>query len=271
MIPAIPPGYTAAIALIASTPEELGNFEPLEQTLAEFTRVIVECPVDPTEDILSIAQSVEDVCISYGIPTWPEYPDTHTFIEGNMLYITYAKASPWIQFIIPVLLVVAFLGPIILWLVSPAVREMTEMIVMIIVMFAMMWLMKKMIPTTKAPKAPEEIKEKPPPQPPLGERINARLESLGESIFKIESLYKTYPATASSQVVGAASGLASVAGAVRAAPKTAMGGYEKAGAAKKMDSLSKRLAEYEERLTPEQRVKLHREQEIVRELREMYP
>lgn len=270
MIPAIPTGYVATIAIAASTPEELGNFEPLEQILPEFTRVIVECPVDPSEDILSIAQSIEDACISYGMPTWPEYPSTHTFIDGNMVYITYMKSSPWVQFIIPILLAVTFLGPIILWLVSPAVREMTETIVMIVVLFTMMWLMRKMIPIGK-PKATEEIKEKPPPQPPLGERINARLESLGETIFKIESLYKAYPATAASQVTSSASGIISVAGAVRDAPKTAMNGYEKAGAAKKMEDLSRRLAEYEESLTPEQKVKLHREQEIVQELREMYP
>jgi len=267
MIPAIPRGYTATIAITASTPEELGNFEPLEQTLPEFTRVVVECPVDPSEDISSIAQSIEDACVSYGIPAWPEYPNTHTFVEGNMLYITYVKASPWIQFLVPILLLVAFLGPLILWIVSPAVREMTEMVVTIAILFGMVWLMRKMIPVA-GPKAPKEIKEK---LPPLEERISARLSSLGETIFRLESLYKTAPATAASQVTSSASGLISVAGAVRAAPETAMSGYEKAKATKRMSDLSRRLAEYEERLTPEQKVKLHREQEIVRELREMYP
>lgn len=267
MIPVIPSGYTARVAVIASSPDELANFEPMEQASPEFTRVIVQFTLDPSEDISSAAQSIEDTCASYGIPNWPEYPDTHTFIDGNVLYFAYVKASPWIQFIIPILLLLTFIAPIIMWFVSPTFREITQMVVMLMVMFGMVWLMKKMIPAP-TPTKKIEAKEK---APPLGERINARLTSLGETIFRIESLYKTAPATASSQVTSAASGLISVAGAVRDAPESAMSGYKKAEAAKKINDLSRRLTEYAENLTPDQYEKLEREQKIVEELREMYP
>lgn len=267
MIPSIPAGYTAKVVAVANNPDELNNFEPLEQTAPEFTRVMVQFTLDPSEDISKVAQSIESACASNGIPNWPEYPNTHTFIEGNVLYFTYVKSSPWIGIVLVIIGVLTLIAPIIMWFVSPAFREMINAVIMLSIMFLLMWFMKKMIP---APTAPKEIetKEK---RPPLAERISARLSSLGESIFRIESLYRTAPATAASETTSAASSLISIAGAIRGAPETVMSGHRKAEAAKKVEGLSRELAEYTEGLTPEQKEKLEREQEIVRELTEMYP
>lgn len=260
MIPGLS-GYTAKIIGVANTPEELNYFEPQEQALPEFSRIVLEIPLDPSTDMLAAAQAVEASCVSYSIPCWLEYPGTHTFVEGNILYVAYLKSNPWVQFLVPALLLLAIIAPIIMWFVSPEFRETMELMAVGLVLLMMMPIMVKMIPK-KEPSRPK------PKLPPIEERLETRLDNLGRRIAKVEGLFMTSIPNAVSAAGAVIPDLSRMARAVKEAP---VSGYEKAKEAKRVGELTRKLEQYESNLTPSQLEKLAEARKIVDELRTEYP
>lgn len=269
-MPPVITGFIVRAIAIASTPEELELLTVQEASLAQLSRIIIEVPVDPSEDIESIAQQIQAACVENNIPYWPEYPNTYTFIEDSTLYIAYMKpsgeVSPMIGFL-PILLIIGLIAPIIMYFAIPGLAELINSIVMLMVIMLMMNLMKPMLetaPRAAAPRAPAA------PREPIEQRISKRIESIADSIARTEKAFETSKSAGVSAVTSVVSDIRSVAGAIKGAPSTAMSKYEKSRAAGRLDVIDDKLGKFEEHLTPGQLENLREERRIVEELRDMY-
>ncbi len=271
-MPPVMPGFdTTKVIGIANTPEELNHLAVQEASLPDFSRVLIEIPVAPGQNIYEIAQQVESACASAGMLTWPERPAVYTFIEGDILYVAYMKApptspTPQLFGIILVIGAILIIGPVIMYLVSPGFRDFMNNMIVILVLFAMMKVMQPIIsPPPKEPAAPKL------PKPPLEERIHKHLDNLGYRIGRIDELITVSIPDTQSKITDLSSHISNLAREVKAAPDTVMAGHQKAETARRMAAHHKKLAEYEKHLTSSQREKLQRERKLVQEILELFP
>jgi len=270
MIPAIS-GYTIKIISTANTPEELNSFVTQEASLPQFSRIIIEVPIDPDEDMPAIAQQIQTACAENYVPYWPEHQGAYTFIEGNTLYIAYMRpsdsVSPMMIGILPILLIIGLIAPIIMYFAIPGLSELVDSIVMIVVMMIMMKIMGPMFSSISGPKAEAAPRES---TPPIEQRISRRIESIADSIVRTEAAFERSKSAGASAVTSVVSDIRGVARAIKGTPSTAMTGYQKSKAAERLDVLDDNLSKYEEHLTPGQLENLREERRIVDELRTMY-
>lgn len=259
-------GFTIRAIAIANTPEELQYFTVQEASLLQLSRIIIEVPMDPSEDIESIAQQIQANCVENSVPCWPEYPNTYTFIEGNTLYIAYVKppgeVSPMIGFL-PILLIIGLIAPIIMYFAIPGLAELINSLVMVLVMMLMLDMMGPMLKTGvgAAPAAPRE---------PIEQRVSRKIESIADSITRTEKAFETSKSAGVSAVSSVVSDIRSVARVIKGTPSTAMSTREKSKAAGRLDVIDDKLGKFEEHLTPGQLENLREERRIVEELRAMY-
>lgn len=273
-MPPVISGFVIRAIGIANTPGELELLTVQEASLPQLTRIIIEIPVDPSEDIESIAQQIQAVCVENNVPYWPEYPNTYAFIEGNTLYIAYVKpsgeVSPMIGFltILPILLIIGLIAPIIMYFAIPGLAEVINSVVMILVVMMMFKMMGPML----APKPKVAAVRAAPaaPRPPIEQRISRTIESIADSIAKIEGAFNRSKSAGVTSVTSVASDIVGVVRAVKEAPETAMSSYQKATAAGKLDRLDDKLLKYEKHLSSSQLGNLREERRIVDELRAMY-
>jgi hypothetical protein len=230
-------GYSLTVIGSGGTAEELNAIVTQEQALPEYSRILIEVPLVPTDDISAIAQYIQTACEENSILHWPEHPNTYTFAVGNVLQIAYLRpagdVSPLFLPLIPILIGIAIIGPIIAYFVSPTFKSVIDGLIMLVMMMLMMDIMKPML-------APAGARTE--PRPPIEQRISAKIESIGQSVARVEKAVKTIK---------------------EAAPS----GYRKEKAARDLDVQLSKLEQYESRLTPEQLKKLKEGQRIVDELK----
>lgn len=264
-------GFTIRAIGIASTAEELENLTVQEASLLQLSRIIIEVPVDPSEDIESIAQQIQADCVENSVPCWPEYPNTYTFIEGNTLYIAYVKppgeVSPMIGFL-PILLIIGLIAPIIMYFAIPGLAELVNSVVMILVMMLMFKMMGPML--APSPKVAAVRAAPTEPRPPIEQRISRKIESIADSIVRVESAFERSKSAGAAAVTSVVSDIRGVARVIEGTPSTAMSPYEKSKAAGRLDVIDDKLGKFEEHLTPGQLENLRKERRIVEELRAMY-
>ena len=254
----IPAGLRLQLVGEVETVDELRIFEPLE--LGAPKRELLQFRVEGTPSV--IAASIEEQLSS--IPTWPEL-STHTFTDGSVVSIAYYTTGFEAQLahlIIPILIGIG-IGPFLLYFVSDEFREMVQMLIMMPVMILAMSVMMKVTKLTSKEKAPEIPKAE---QKPFEQRVLDRIEGIASRVATIQGMFVSRPATAQAEVVGAAESLSSLARLVRRAPSAAMDAYSKEKANRDISELSRRLNEYESRLTPEQRQKVDQEQALVQDI-----
>lgn len=260
-------GFTIKMVSIANTVEELDYFVTQEASLPQSTRILLEVPIDPSEDISSIAQQIQAACVEYNVPYWPEYLNTYTFVRDNTLYIAYIKpsgeVSPMAIPLIPILIGIIIFAPIIMYLAIPGFAEIINSIVMLVMMMMMLDIMGPMLKTGvgAAPAAPRE---------PIEQRVSRRIESIADSITRTEKAFETSKSAGVSAVSSVVSDIRSVARVIKGTPSTAMSTREKSKAAGRLDVIDDKLGKFEEHLTPGQLENLREERRIVEELRAMY-
>jgi len=264
---AIPSGYNLSAIAIANTPEELGIITAQESSFTQPVRVVVEVPLDPSEDIASVAQQVQDACVQNYVESWPEYPSTYTYIENNTLYIMYVSpaggVTPSIAWL-PIIIGILIIAPIIMLIAIPGLMDLINNIIMLVIIMVMMDIMTPMLRSSTAPSSRVAAAES---RQPIEQRISRRIESIAESIARTERAFETSKEAGKSAVSSVVSDIMGVARAIKGAPSTAMTSYEKARAAERIDVLDDKLVKYRESLSPEQKAKLDEEQRIIRELR----
>jgi len=269
--------YTLRVISIANTVSDLNSFIIQEASLPQYTRIVLEVHVDPSQDISSIAQAIEESCSQGNVPYWPENQGTYTEIRGNTLYIEYMRPysgpSPMQLQILPILGIIAVIAPIIMYLASPTFRDLINGIIMLVAMMVMMQVMMPMMtaisgsskPAITAPTTTPTT-----PKEPIEQRISKRIESIGESIYRIKKAFEKSKAAGEEEVRRTVSDIKGVARAIKSAPETIMNSYDKARAADRLDYYSKKLEEYKAGLTPSQLENLEEERRIVEELVSMY-
>jgi len=266
------PGYTIRPIAIANTVEEVELFAVQEESLPAFSRIIVEVPLDPSEDISFVAQQIQTACEGNNVPCWPENQGTYVFTENNTVYIAYMRPPSGVLpsvAIMPILLIIGIIAPIIMYFAIPGFAEIVNSIIMLMVIMLMMDLMKPMLETSarparaaqRAPAAPRE---------PIEQRISRRIESIADSVARTEKAFETSKSAGVSAVTSVVSDIRSVVGAIKGAPSTAMSVYEKSKAVGRLDVIDDRLTRYEEHLTPGQKANLEEERRIVEQMRVMY-
>lgn len=259
-------GFTIRAIAIANTPEELQYFTAQEASLPQLSRIIIEVPVDPNEDIASIAQQIQSACEENSIPYWPEYPNTYAMVEGDTLYIAYlgpsGEVSPSIAWM-AILLGIMIFAPIIMYFAIPGFAEIVNGIIMLMVMMLMLDLMGPMLKT--APGAAVTA-----PREPIEQRVSRKIESIADSIARTEKAFETSKSAGVSAVSSVVSDIRGVARVIKGTPSTAMSSYEKSKAAGRLDVIDDKLGKFEEHLTPGQKENLEEERRIVDELRAMY-
>ncbi len=159
-MPPVIPGYNTEVIGVAYTPGELNQFVSHEQSLPDFTRLLIEIPLDPSQDIHDIAQQINYACAADGMLPWPEYPNNYAFVEGNILYVAYAKAppgslSPHAQpaGIITIILVIGALlivGPILISNLVPGFGEIMGTIRSIVPLIILLLVMRMIGPLFKS-------------------------------------------------------------------------------------------------------------------------
>lgn len=260
-------GFTIRSIGIANTSEELDYFVSQEASLPQLTRIILEVPIDPSEDISSIAQQIQSACVENNIPYWPEFPNNYIFAENNTLYIAYMKpsgeVSPMAFPLIPILIGIIIFAPIIMYFAIPGFAEIVNSIVMLVVIMMMFNIMGPMLKTgvEAAPAVPRE---------PIEQRVSRRIESIADSIVRVESSFEKSKSAGTSAVASVVSDIRSVARVIKGTPSTAMSAYEKSRAAGRLDVIDDKLGKFEEHLSPSQLENLREERRIVEELRTMY-
>jgi len=260
-------GFIIKTVGIASTVEELDYFVTQEASLPQLTRIILEVPIDPSEDIESIAQQVQSACVENDIPCWPEFPNNYIFAENNTLYIAYMKpsgeVSPMAFPLIPILIGIIIFAPIIMYFAIPGLAEIVNSIVMLVVIMTMFNIMGPMLKTGvgAAPAAPRE---------PIEQRVSKKIESIADSIARVEGAFEKSKSAGTSAVTSVVSDIRDVARVIKGTPSTAMSSYEKSKAAGKLDILDNKIEKYKEHLSPSQLRAFEEEQSIVEELRAMY-
>lgn len=258
----IPAGLRLQLIGVVDNVEDLRTFEPLEVGIAQ--RELIQFQVDG--DPFEIAAAIEAQLST--IPTWPEF-STHTFVDGSVVSIAYYTTGfePQIGWIVPILglIVVPIIGSVLLYFLSETYRDLINSMVSMLIMILVLSVMTKLTKFTSGKQPPgEQISgEK---KLPFEQRVLNRIESVATSIASIRSAFVTSPSSASSKVVGAAESLSSLARLVRKAPETAMDTFSKEKASREITKLSRRLDEYETRLTPDQRLRLDQEQGLVQDI-----
>jgi hypothetical protein len=273
MIPAVS-GYTSQIICIANSPDELNNFVPLEQSTPDYSRLLVQIPLDPSADISNVAQQIQATCEATGLLSWPEYQGTFSFIDGSTVYVAYLKPSSYgsvtpLQLqLIMIIGGILLIAPILLLIFSDTFRTIINSLVMMLVMYMMMKIMTPMIASAggnpKVAAAPRE------PKIPIEQRVSQRIESIAQSVDRTEQSFQKSRAAGVSAVSTVISDIASLVRAIKGAPSTAMSSYEKAKAAREIDEIDDKLMKYKGQLSSSQLDKLNEEQSLVDELRTMY-
>jgi len=230
--------------------------------------------VDPSENITEVARQVELACIGNNIACWPESPNSHTFINGNTLYIMYVKPAGEVTAsigIIAIIAIILFIAPIIMYFAIPGVSELINGIISIAIMMMMMKLMMPMFESMSSGTKPRAVKAAPAEQkPPFEQRVSRRIESIADSIVRTESAFERSKEAGVSAVSSVVNDITRLVNAIKGAPSTSMTSYQKAKAIREVDTLDDKLEKYRNSLSPTQQGKFDEQQSIVDELRAMY-
>ncbi len=184
MLPLIPSGYQARLIGVAGNPDELNNFVPLEAGLPEISRVLMRVDVLQGEDVLSLADALNDQLFGKGVTPWPEYPDRVAFAAGGSLYLAWVKGFAWMTVILGLLMGLPVVLPIILWFVSPSFKEATEAMLGFLIMMVMMLFMMGMAREMTTPAKPKEELA------PFAERMAGRITEVAEVVGKAKGAIK---------------------------------------------------------------------------------
>lgn len=256
MIPVIPSGCTVQVIASVPSPADLAGIEVAEASTPEESRVFLEFTLAPGQDVTAIAAQIEQQCVTNGIPTWPEYA-THVLTDGDTVYVMWVKGMAWMPIIGIVLVAVTVLGPILLLLVSPAIRDMFNTLLTLMIMVPMMLMMTKMF----KPEGEQSPKE---PLPPWEERVGDKIDRLTALVRKVEDLIPVSKSAAVTGIEQAAAAASSAASAVRSGSVTSS---EKSQGVSKTAEAERKVAEYREKLPPELQGKLDELQRGVTDLK----
>ena len=258
------PGYTVRLLAVADAVEDL---VAQEEALPAYTRVIIEASIDPSKDVSQAVQEIQAACEESGVLYWPENKGTYVAFDDHTVYIMYMKSpdddvSPAMA-IGTILLIIGIVAPIIMYFAIPGFADLINSIMMLVVVMFMCDLMSS-IQITQGPPSYK------PPREPIEQRISKKIESIADSIVRVENSLKKTKSVGESTFKSVLSDIKGVARAIEKTPSTVMSAYEKSMAASRLDALDDKIEKYKQHLSPSQLKAFEEEQRIIRELRNMY-
>ena len=247
----------------------------LETSLPEGTPILIQLNFSEIPTIESLCALEFELSKTDAGNIFP----SKVYVDDNnpsSVYIVYSKGIGITTILLPILLLIGL--PVLLgglvwkFLIPDSFKQTLNMIGTLIVVMIMMKVMSGIFKDDKkkASPPPKAVRARPPVpvQPPIEQRIADRVESIADSITRIDRAFRKSESEGAAKVTSIATDIGKVASDVRTADIPVA---KKVHIAERLSRKQKNLVEnYEDRLSPKQRQILEDERRIVEELRTMY-